>query len=87
MPTKSKGEEYKQAIEAVRSKRLSLRQAAEKYGISTTSLHRRVAGQVAVSAKKGAVPYFTPAEEKGIIDMITYKPKHGCCFSLGELWW
>jgi len=72
---------WQNAVNAVQKKELSLGMAAEKFGVSKTSLHRRVSGQVPISVKKGPCPFLSKMQEKAVVDMCEFKAQHGMCMT------
>jgi hypothetical protein len=76
---------WRNAIKAVQEEGLSYRIAGAKYGVNPTSLYRRSTKKVQISAKPGSPTFLTSEQEKGILDMITYKSSHGMCMSHAEI--
>lgn len=84
MPAKKKCERFKYsegqmetAIEAVRSRRLKLNQAAREYNIPKGTLSKKVRGLTIEGRRMGPVPVLTKQEEKTLEDWIVGKAKIG----------
>ena len=58
------------AYEAVVSGGMSLRKAAEEYGIPRSTLHAKVQGKVALHVKSGAKKHLTDEEESKLVEFI-----------------
>ena len=58
------------AYEAVVSKQMSLRRAAEEYGIPRSTLHDKVSGKVALHSKKDHKRHLTDEEELAVIEFL-----------------
>jgi len=63
-------ENVKAAVDAVKRKELSLREAGKKFGISHQSLHRRVQGRVALDGCPGHPTALMPTEEAQLKDWL-----------------
>ena len=61
----------------IRSGSISIRRAAEVYGIPRSTLHDRVQGKYNGNTKSGAKPVLTEAEEKRLADWIILMSKIG----------
>ena len=85
MKEKTKPELYGEAINAVKEEGMSLRKTVAKFGVSLTSLRRRMNGEVEIDAKNGSTPILTKDEEKGIIISIIERTNRGICFKKREL--
>lgn len=57
-------EKMKMAYDAVKSGNLSLKKAAEKFGVKISTLHDRVTGKVDIYASSGRKPALSPEIEK-----------------------
>ncbi|CAB1101082.1 unnamed protein product [Ectocarpus sp. CCAP 1310/34] len=64
------------AIEAVRSGAMSLRAAAQAYGVNKRSLSRRLSGDVSMDAKVGPRTVLTVEEENFVEDALLYAARH-----------
>lgn len=71
------------AVEHVRLKRLSYREACRRYGVPKTILMRSVNGEVEIGTRPGPQTLLTPEEEKEIIDWILRLTDHGAAPSRG----
>lgn len=69
-------EKAKKAVEAVRSGNMSLRVAAEAYGLTRTALHDRVTKKVAIDARVGPGTVLSKEEEDSIEDVLIYASRH-----------
>ena len=58
------------AYEAIVSGGMSLRKAAEEYGIPRSTLHAKVQGKVALHVKSGAKKHHTDEEESKLVEFI-----------------
>lgn len=71
-------EVIKKAIDDVKSKKLTLRAAAEKYGIPRSTLHDKVRGKISEwSINRGPDPYLTLEEETKICEWCINLSKCG----------
>ena len=59
------------AIEAVHKGTLSVRQAAEVYGIPKSTLHHQIFKKVIQGASSGPEPYLTLSEETDLVQFLT----------------
>ena len=59
------------AIKAVHTGTLSVRRAAEVYGIPKSTLHDRISGRVVQGASSGPEPYLTVTEETELVQFLT----------------
>jgi len=75
------------AVKAVRSKKLSVREAARAYNIkSLSTIHNRVTGKVAMDAIRGRpVKYLSVAAQRAVVEVVTFRAKRGNCVSLPQL--
>ncbi|KAJ8507853.1 hypothetical protein ON010_g18928 [Phytophthora cinnamomi] len=73
------------AVNAVRAKEMSIRQAANSYGVDKSNLHRRVKNQVPINARPGPNPILTEGEVQGVIDAVDARTNRGQCFTSAEL--
>lgn len=69
-------EQAQKAVQAVRSGQMSIRAAANAYGLSRNSLHSRVTKKVAVAARVGPGTVMSKAEEDFIEDVLIYASRH-----------
>ena len=58
------------ACEAVLSHKLSVRLAAEEYGVPRSTLNDKVSGKVPVQAKSGRKAYLTDEEEDRLVEFL-----------------
>ncbi|GMG17081.1 unnamed protein product [Phytophthora fragariaefolia] len=77
--------QMERAMAAMKRKEMSLRGAAKAFGVSRSSLHRRVTGQVPLNAKPGPEPIFTDGEVQGVLKAVDARTKRGLCFTRSEL--
>ena len=56
------------AYEAVTAGKMSVRKAAEEYGVPRSTLHDRVTGKVALKAKSGPKKYLSDEEEVRMVE-------------------
>ncbi|KAE8959524.1 hypothetical protein PR001_g30689 [Phytophthora rubi] len=75
----------KRAVEAVTTKKMSIRKAASAFGVSKSALQRRTTGQIAVNAKCGPLPILTEGEVSGVLRCVDARTKRGQCFTTAEL--
>ncbi|KAE9292801.1 hypothetical protein PR003_g24666, partial [Phytophthora rubi] len=61
-PEASRQDQMKKAVEAVNTKRMSIRKAAASFGVDKSSLHRRTTRQVPLNARPGPNPILTEGE-------------------------
>ncbi|GMF48987.1 unnamed protein product [Phytophthora fragariaefolia] len=73
------------AMAAVKRKEMPIRGAAKAFGVSRSSLHRRVTGQVPLDAKPGPEPILTDGEVQGVLKAVDARTKRGLCFTRFEL--
>ena len=66
-----------QARQEVEAGRLSLRQAAQQFGVPKSSLSDRVSGRVASDCVQGQRPLLTPADEYSLVEYLLYSASHG----------
>ena len=64
-------------MEAVKSGRLGVNRATEKYNVSRTTLKSRLAGRVKHSSKSGPDPYLTLSEETELTKFLMNVCKMG----------
>ena len=67
------------AYQAVIAGEMSLRKAAEEYGVARSTLHAKVQGKVAISVKSGAKKHLTDKEKERLVEFLA-----GCasiCYS------
>ncbi|CAN0300943.1 unnamed protein product, partial [Ectocarpus sp. 4 AP-2014] len=69
-------EQAQKAVDAVRSVEMSLRVAAETYGLPLASLHDRVKKKVAIDAKVGPGTVLSKEEEDFVQDVLIYASRH-----------
>ncbi|CAN0183510.1 unnamed protein product [Ectocarpus sp. 12 AP-2014] len=69
-------EQAQKAIEAVRSGAMSLRAAAQAYGVNKRSLSRRLSGDVSMDAKVGPRTVLTVEEENFVEDALLYAARY-----------
>ncbi|CAB1111630.1 unnamed protein product [Ectocarpus sp. CCAP 1310/34] len=69
-------EQAQKAIEAVRSGAMSLRAAAQAYGVNKRSLPRRLSGDASMDAKVGPRTVLTVEEERFVEDALLYAARH-----------
>ena len=65
------------AYQAVASRRMSVRKAAEEHGVPRSTLHDKVSGKVALKARSGTKKHLTDEEEAYLVDFLV------CCASIG----
>ncbi|KAJ8563914.1 hypothetical protein ON010_g7433 [Phytophthora cinnamomi] len=58
-------------VNAVRAKEMSIRQAANSYGVDKSSLHRGVKDQVPINARPGPSPILTKEKFKASLTLST----------------
>ena len=58
------------ACEAVQAGKISVRMAAEQYGVPKSTLHDKVAGKVPMKAKSGKKKYLTDEEEASLVEFL-----------------
>lgn len=58
------------AYEAVVTGTMSVRKAAEEYGVPRSTLHEKVTGKVALQVKSGSKNYLTDEEEASLVDFL-----------------
>ena len=58
------------AYEAVKSGRMSIRRAAEEYGVPKSTLHDKVSRKVKINAKLGSKRYLTDEEEVKLVQFL-----------------
>ncbi|CAN0450726.1 unnamed protein product, partial [Ectocarpus fasciculatus] len=78
-------EQAQQAVDAVRSGQMSVRGAAEAYGLSRNSLHSRVTNKVAIDAKVGPGTVLSKEEEDFVEDVLVYASRHFLLLGRREL--
>ena len=64
-------DKMEKAIKAVHKGTLSVRRAAEVYGIPKSTLHDRISGKVVQGASSGPEPYLTVTEETELVQFLT----------------
>ncbi|KAE8745692.1 hypothetical protein FOCC_FOCC007576 [Frankliniella occidentalis] len=87
-PPKYSENDMEQAVHDVRSKKLSLRKAAEKLGIAPNSLKKRVNGTIPIKGMKetrGRPTVITPKEETELADYLRTLAKWGFGLSRSEV--
>ena len=65
------------AIDAVKSGRMGINQAALEYAIPSTTLKDRLAGRVIYGIKMGAKPYLSNQEEQELVEFLCAKMAYG----------
>ncbi|XP_062596590.1 uncharacterized protein LOC134258049 [Saccostrea cucullata] len=78
-------EKMKMAYDAVKSGKLSLKKAAEKFGVKKSTLYDRVSGKIDVYASSGRKPALNPEIEKRIVDNVTQTAEKGFGISRQQL--
>ncbi|KAG1697838.1 hypothetical protein DVH05_015792 [Phytophthora capsici] len=78
-------ERLRQAVGAVNEKRLSLRTASTRFGVSKSKIHRRTSGQVELTSRNGPEPILSPGEVSGVVKAVPMRTRHGLCFTKDEL--
>lgn len=73
------------ACHAVRSAGMSVRSAALAFGVSKTSISRRLSGEVAMDAKVGPRTVLTKDEEDELEDVLLHAAQNFMSFSRSEL--
>ena len=58
------------AYEAAVTGTMSVRKAAEEYGVPRSTLHEKVTGKVALQVKSGSKNYLTDEEEASLVDFL-----------------
>ena len=58
------------AYQAVIAGEMSLRKAAEEYGVPRSTLHAKVQGKVPISVKSGAKKHLTDEEEERLVEFL-----------------
>ena len=59
-----------QAMDAVRDRRCTIREAAVTYEVPKSTLGDRISGRVQMGAKSGPPTYLTPHEERELVDFL-----------------
>ncbi|GMF26318.1 unnamed protein product [Phytophthora fragariaefolia] len=77
--------QMERAMAAVKRKEMSIRGAAKAFGVSRSSLHRRVTGQVPMNAKPRPEPILTDGEVQRVLKAVDARTKRGLCFTRSEL--
>ncbi|GMF56188.1 unnamed protein product [Phytophthora fragariaefolia] len=62
--------QIERAVAAVKRKEMSIRGAAKAFGVSRSSLHRRVTEQVPLNAKPGPEPILTDGEVQRVLKAV-----------------
>ena len=58
------------ACEAVQAGKMSIRMAAEQYGVPKSTLHDKVAGKAPMNTKSGSKTYLTDEEEASLVEFL-----------------
>ena len=84
MPRKNKNEyqqyrseDLKAAVEAVRTKQMSVRVASKTYGIPRSAISDRITNRINDDAKNGQPPLIPPKVENAMVDKIMYAAGKG----------
>ncbi|EGZ21097.1 hypothetical protein PHYSODRAFT_407691, partial [Phytophthora sojae] len=72
-------------VAAAVNKEVSVRVAANAFGVEKSSVHRHVKKHIPMNAKPGPDPVLTEGEAQGIIDDVKARTKRGQCFTSVEL--
>lgn len=67
-----------------KKKQVSIRQAAEKYGLSYGFLHRRLSGEVELDSRNGPKPIFSVSEEEAMATWLKEMSERGMGLKPGE---
>ena len=78
-------DKLKKAYNNVESGKLSIRRAAEEYGVPPSTLHDRVSGKVSFSSHSGPPRYLTDKEEIELADFLIGCASIGCARSKQEV--
>ena len=60
-----------QAVEAVKEKKLSVRRAAEEFGVPKSTVHDRVSGRIPFGCTSGPERYLTDQEESELVNFLS----------------
>ncbi len=78
-------ERLKLAYDAVLNEELSIREAADAFDVSKSTLHDRVSGRVPFGKFSGSVRYLSDAEEMNLIKFIKQSAKIGAAKSKADV--
>ena len=79
-------ERYERALQ-LRAGGLSVREAAEKVGVSKSALARRITGECSVAARNGSRRVLSDDEERAVVDCCVHLAAAGFGFTMQLAGW